>query len=191
MERIRRDQTWQYRNYISIRGQIATVAERFGERRDLLLLDNNVLVSNCFDRIVNDIKALGFAKGATYTPPNEYAVTLKNLRNNYNIRANLRKMIRLYNVLVSKLDDKTLGDLYIERECLGLLRYETATVEAVERLDAMVAPLFTKHIRRNGLVRYVDFNQGVDARLLTAKKAKQLAELNIRPLRIFMATKND
>jgi hypothetical protein len=174
----------EYRNYIGISEQIATVAERFGERRDLLLLDNNVLVSNCFDKIIKDIKAMGFAKGATYTPPDEYTLTLKNLRDEFNNRAYLRKIIRLYDLLANKLDDNTLGDLYVERERLGLLRYETATVNAVIGIDAIVAPLFAKYFRRKELVRYVDFNQGIDARLLTDKKAKKLAELNIRPLRI-------
>jgi hypothetical protein len=51
-------------------------------------------------------------------------------------------------------------------------------------LNKIVAPLFAKHFKRNELVRYVDFNQGIDARLLTAKKAKRLAEINISPLRI-------
>ncbi len=174
----------EYCNYISITDQITASATQFGERRDLLLLDNNVLVSTCFDQIVDDIKALGFTKGATFTPPNEYTFALKNLRDHYNIRANLRKMIRLYDALATKLDDVTLGDLFIERERLGLLRFETATITAVEQLDAMVAPLFDKYIRRNELVRYVDFNQGIDARLLTERKAERLAELNIRPLRI-------
>jgi hypothetical protein len=173
-----------YRNYINIKEQITDVARRFGERRDLLLLDNNMLVSNCFDQIIDDIKAMGFGRGATYTPPDEYNVTLRNLHESYNVRANLRKMIKLYDVLAAKLDDDSLGNLFIERERLGLLRYETATVEAVNEIDSIVAPLFTKHIKRNELIRFIDFNQGVDARLLTAKKAKRLAELNIRPLRI-------
>ncbi len=33
-------------------------------------------------------------------------------------------------------------------------------------------------------MRIIDFNQGVDARLVTEKKMKKLAEINIRPLRI-------
>ena len=33
-------------------------------------------------------------------------------------------------------------------------------------------------------LRYIDFNQGVDARLVTDEKMKKLSEINIRPLRI-------
>ena len=174
----------EYCDYINIREQMANVAERFGERRDLLLLDNNVLVSKCFDKIIDDIKDMGFIKGATYIPPDEYAVTLRNLCDKFNVRANLRKMIKLYNTITAKLDDDTLGTLFIEREKLGLLHYETATVKAVRELDNIIAPLFEKHYKRKPLVRFVDFNQGVDARLLTEEKVVRLAEINVRPLRI-------
>ena len=68
-----------YRSYINISEQVSQTAERFGAQKDLLLLDNNVLASKCFNQIIDDIKALGFAKGATYNPPNEYTVAIKNI----------------------------------------------------------------------------------------------------------------
>ena len=174
----------EYKHYVNIRKQLNAVADRFGERRDLLLLDNNVLISKSFDRIIDDIKDMGYANGATYIPSCEYTITLKNLREEYNTRANLRKIIKLYDSLVKKLDDDTIGNLYIERERLGLLRYETATASAVDELDSLVSPFFAKHFKRNPLVRIVDFNQGVDLRAFTEKKAKRLSEINIKPLRI-------
>lgn len=71
-------------------------------KKDLILLDNNVLASNEFPRIIKEIKKHGFYKGAKF----------------------------------------------------------------------------------NGKLRYVDFNQGVDARLLTDGKMKLLSEIAIKPLRI-------
>ena len=71
-------------------------------------MDNNVLRSPHFDEIVDEIKALGFGKGATF-----------------------------------------------------------------------VNPKTGKRVQR-----YVDFNQGLDAFLLTPHKAKRLGELAIRPARI-------
>ena len=71
-------------------------------------MDNNVLRSPQFDQIIDEIKALGFAKGATYSSP------------------------------------KTGKPIH----------------------------------------RYVDFNQGLDAFLLTPHKAERLGELAIRPARI-------
>jgi hypothetical protein len=92
----------EFNNYISVKDQIDKVAKKHGEKKDLLLLDNNILASPCFERIINEIKDAGFEKGAKF----------------------------------------------------------------------------------NGKKRYVDFNQGVDLRLLTRKKMKILSEIAIKPLRI-------
>lgn len=98
----------EYYPYISITEAIKRVDEQFGPKKDLLLMDNNVLRSPKFDEIIDEIKALGFAKGATY-----------------------------------------------------------------------INPKSGKRVQR-----FVDFNQGLDAFLLTPHKAKRLGELEIRPARI-------
>ena len=59
----------EYYPYISIKESIKKVDEQFGPKKDLLLMDNNVLRSPRFDEIIDEIKELGFAKGATYTNP--------------------------------------------------------------------------------------------------------------------------
>ena len=98
----------EYIPYISIKEQIAEVDRLFGAKRNLLLMDNNVLRSNKFDCIVDELIDLGFGKSCTYPNP------------------------------------------------------------------------------RTGkpLKRYIDFNQGLDAKLLTEHKAKRLGELAISPARI-------
>lgn len=98
----------EYYPYISITETIRRVDKQFGPKKDLLLMDNNVLRSPRFDEIIDEIKALGFAKGATYINPK--------------------------------------------------------TGKKVQR--------------------FVDFNQGLDAFLLTPHKAERLGELAIRPARI-------
>lgn len=98
----------EYVPYISIREQIAEVDRHFGAKRNLLLMDNNVLRSNQFDKIVDELIELGFGKGCTYPSPRT----------------------------------------------------------------------------GNPLQRYIDFNQGLDAKLLTEHKAKRLGELAINPSRI-------
>lgn len=98
----------EYIPYISITDSIRRVDEQFGPKKDLLLMDNNVLRSPHFDEIIDEIKALGFQKGATYINPK--------------------------------------------------------TGKSVQR--------------------FVDFNQGLDAFLLTPHKAERLGELAFRPARI-------
>jgi len=99
-----------FTNSISIAKQVNAIKDNFGEKRHLLLLDNNILASEEFPKIIDEIKSIGFERGAKYTQ------------------------------------------------------------------------------QRNGkkvyLNRYVDFNQGIDVRLLTKEKMRLLSEIAINPLRI-------
>lgn len=174
----------EYKDHVKIFEQLRRTEEQFGAKRNLLLMDNNVLASTKFDEIIDEIKACGFAKGATYQPPDEYSVTLKNLRAAFNDRAYLRKMIRLYNELERRLPENPAGDFYSVREENFLLNVAGASKEKIFEIDEFVRPLFEKYFKRNRLTRYVDFNQGLDARLLDEHKMARLAELNLHPMRI-------
>ncbi len=99
-----------FSNSLSIAKQVKAIKDNFGEKKDLLLLDNNILASPDFKKIIDEIKSIGFAKDSVY---------------------------------VQEINGKKI------------------TVK-----------------------RYVDFNQGIDARLLTKEKMKLLSEIAIRPLRI-------
>ena len=174
-----------YCDYIGLKEQIERARDRFGEQRDLLLLDNNVLASKCYDRIIDEIKACGFQKGATYMPPNQYEIAIQNLKDGYNDRAYVRKCIRLYKELTEKLPLEEKTELYLRLEQAACLHYETATKEEILKLDEFVAPLFKKHFKHTKKVkRIVDFNQGIDARLINDQNMAKLAEINISPLRI-------
>ena len=100
-----------YCDYIDIKEQIKTINEKYGEKKDLMLMDNNVLASASLVQIVDDLVELGFGRG---------------------------------NKSFKKKNKKST----------------------------------TSH------TRYVDFNQGIDARLLTATTVQQLARLEVKPLRI-------
>lgn len=174
----------EYKKYISIQKQLKCVDEQFGARKDLLLMDNNVFASNCFDKIIDEIKKCGFAKGAKYQPPNEYDIAIKNITNNYNLRGYFKKIVSIYDNIAEKLSDSEAGEFYIQREKLGLLYPETATKENVLKFNDTAKVYYDKFFKFGSRMRYIDFNQGVDARLVTDEKMAKLAEINIRPLRI-------
>lgn len=100
-----------YCQYIDIKAQIQEINELYGEKRNLMLMDNNILASPQLEQIVEDLVTLGFGRG-------------------------------------NKSYEK---------------KYKTKSVMQT---------------------RYVDFNQGTDARLLTEKTITQLAKLEVKPLRI-------
>lgn len=53
----------EYKPYIGIKEQISYAEKEFGARRNLLLMDNNVLASKDFDKIIDEIKECGFGRG--------------------------------------------------------------------------------------------------------------------------------
>lgn len=175
----------QYNCYISIKEQIKYIEETFGEKRNLLLLDNNVLASNRFDDIIDEIKECGFYVGATYVEPNKYSVLVQDMRRlTSNYRGHIKSIVNLYKWLYKKADDKTKSSIYLVLHENRLLSVDTATKESILSVDEFFAPLFEKYRNKSVKARYVDFNQGVDARLITPEKMKRLAEIPIRPLRI-------
>ena len=175
----------QYCDYISLKQRIELTDNLFGAKKDLLLLDNNVLASQCYDKIIDEIKECGFGVGASYTPPNEYEITIRNLRNSYNDRAYIRKAISIYKEIINKLKDNTeKTELYLKLEEAHCLYHYTASKEDILSLDEYVRPLYNKTHKPSRRKRIVDFNQGIDSRLITEEKMTKLAEINIYPLRI-------
>lgn len=179
----------QYKNYVDIKAQLQEIENLFGKKQNLLLMDNNVLASESFSQIVEDIKACGFGKNATYIESDEYDLAIKNLRECFNDRAYIKKIIRLYEELEGRLPEVDAGQFHSARAENFLLNFISATKEKIFAFDTIARPLFQKYFKHGKKFRYIDFNQGLDARLLTKEnkgeeKMAKLAELNIRPLRI-------
>lgn len=175
-----------YCDFISLKKRMDVTDERFGKQKDLLLLDNNVLASKSYNRIIDEIKECGFQKGATYTAPNEYEIMIKNLEDSFNDRAYTRKAVKIYKDIMERLDDETVKkEFYIKLEQHHCLYMYTATKENILDLDEYVRPLYNEtHKKPSQRKRIVDFNQGIDSRLITDENMKKLSEINISPLRI-------
>lgn len=173
-----------YNCYISIKEQIQYVKDNFGEKRNLLLLDNNVLASERFNDIIDEIKSCGFDKETMYVAPDQYAIAIKGLKSGYNDRGYIKSIIKQY----KNLNGKTHGEAQLEMFTVlsenKLLDESIAKKETIQALDEYFRPFFKKLYKNKPKLRFVDFNQGIDARLLTDEKMKKLAEIPVRPLRI-------
>jgi hypothetical protein len=181
-----------YQNYIPLRQQLEAAQARFGAQKNLMLLDNNVLESECYERIIDEIIACGFGRDATYIPPNPYEIAYRNLVDGINDRAYARVMVDLYDALLTKCNnpkickDKAVRDALYKRimdaEC-G--QYHTASKAAILELHEYIQPLYQKYAYRPlRSQRIVDFNQGIDGRLITPENMAILARISIRPVRI-------
>jgi hypothetical protein len=174
-----------YCDYIPLTERIAEISNLYGERKDLVLMDNNVLASKKFSEIVEDIKRCGFVKGAKYYEPNFFELTIANLKNGINDIAYTRKAYNLIIELEGKIRDfEKKKFIYNIREQFNLLKLETSTKENIINASSALFELFEKYRSKVPSQRYVDFNQGVDARLITKENAKLLGEIAIKPLRI-------
>lgn len=176
-----------YQDYIPLVERINRIRRLYGEQQNLLLMDNNILASNQLEQIISDIKACGFTKDAKYIEPNWYRLSIRNLRLHLNDRAYTRKA---YYLLQEINNSKSLStaqktEIYSLREKYKLLHLSTCTRENLISTYHLFAKFFdSKKAKPKGRLRYVDFNQGVDARLFNNRITSLLAEIPIRPLRI-------
>lgn len=174
-----------YTPYISLTDRINGIRERYGDQKDLLLMDNNVLASERFEDIINEIKACGFERGAKFAQPNMLEISVRNLRDGWNDRAYIRKTQSLMSEFYESLSNKDESfEVYKILEKYHIKKLITSKKENLLASYDEIKPYYDKHFYKGLKQRYVDFNQGVDARLFTAEKARLLASIAIRPLRI-------
>ena len=174
----------EYKSYLPIAEQVAWVSERFGGKKDLLLLDNNVLASCQYEQIIDEIKKSGFTNDSTFVEPNMYEVAVKNLKEGYNDKAYIKTVVRQYQLLISKYG-VNIQNIYNLLEEKHLLKDYTAKKEAILETYEVIKPYFAyMYNMKRPRKRFVDFNQGIDSRLITDENMKKLSEIPVRPVRI-------
>lgn len=173
-----------YKPKIETFDKFMDIKDRFGEQQNLLLMDNNVLASPNFIEIVDEIKSMGFYKGATYIEPNQLKIAVDNLKSGYNDKGFMRRAFRLIHELIPKLRNKVAQEYYNILAEHNLLSFETTTKESLLSVYPKIEEVYEKYRPKSPRLRYVDFNQGTDCRYVTEEIMQKMSEIPIRPLRI-------
>ena len=177
----------EYVHFMPMSTRIEAVKTKYGTHRNLLLMDNNVLASEKFEEIIEDIIKSGFGKGATYLEPNRLDLAIEKLSDpTANHRAYQRMaqrlMVEYYQSIKDKEKSYKVYSILFER---GLLSIGSTTDEMLIEAYGLIKEGYQKLLtKRRPRQRIVDFNQGVDARHFTERKAEMLSKIAISPLRI-------
>lgn len=176
-----------YIPYIPLKDRLDAVREVYGDQKDLLLMDNNVLASENLKDIIDDIVASGFGKGAKFVQPDMLEISIRNLQNGVNDRAYIRKSQALIAEFYQKLKPMKGDESYEVYKVMARYHINKLATTKKENLIAAyeeIKDLYKRHQHPMPRARYVDFNQGVDARLFTEEIVELLSRIAIRPLRI-------
>jgi hypothetical protein len=173
-----------YKPKIETYDKFFEIKELYGEQQNLLLMDNNVLASPNFPEIIQEIKAMGFVKGATFIEPNQLDISVKNLEQHKNQKAYIRRTYNLFHDLITRLKGENKQFAYNVLDNYQLLNFETTTKENLLIAYQELKDLNEKYRNKAPKLRFVDFNQGTDARYVTDELMKLMSEIPIKPLRI-------
>lgn len=176
-----------YIPYIPLKDRLDAVREVYGDQKDLLLMDNNVLASENLKDIIDDIVASGFGKGAKFVQPDMLEISIRNLQNGVNDRAYIRKSQALIAEFYQKLKPMKGDESYEVYKVMARYHINKFATTKKENLIAAyeeIKDIYKRHQHPLPRARYVDFNQGVDARLFTEEIVELLSRIAIRPLRI-------
>ncbi|MDX2304177.1 MAG: hypothetical protein NW226_15340 [Microscillaceae bacterium] len=178
-----------YKAKIETKEKFDCITNRFGEQHNLMLMDNNVLASPKFNSIIQEIKDMGFQKGATFIEPNYLDIAIINLEDGYNDQAFTRRVHKLLKALLQRLiKSKNLqNQAQIFFNILAeyrLFELDTCTKKNILEAYPKIKDIYEKYRNKSRKMRYVDFNQGTDCRYVTPEIMKLIAQIPIRPLRI-------
>lgn len=173
-----------YKSYLPVSEQVKKAEAIYGAKQNLLLLDNNVLASVKFKDIIEDIKRAGFGKNDTYVPANQFEMAISNLKSGQNDRGYVKLCVKIFNNFLRKSKYKDIQHIYELLADNYLLEEHTAKKDTILALYDELKPAFENFFSTRPKKRYVDFNQGIDSRLITDENMEKLAEIPIKPVRI-------
>lgn len=167
----------------NIKKQITYASKMYGERRNLLLLDNNIFNLGIKDlrQLVDDLKSIGFTHEPTYIRETLYERVVRYPQNRISTRL-LNKTETFLKDFRKRVRGKEEQEVY-RRFLKGAETCEDKRMYFFDHKKE-IEPIIQKYKYKAKMKRYVDFNQGLEAGRITAEKMEILSELPLRPVRI-------
>ncbi len=166
--------------------QVNRVDAVYGAKRNLLVMDNNILCSPKLNQIISDIKSLGFTGDKNFTYPNPFELGMnkirRRMRGGVKYAKQLDETVRFLNEFSKRVAryekahkeyTELLNNISCDNPWNDLVKYESELFAYVE-----------KYRPKSKVIRFVDFNQGIDARLVNDKNASILSQIPAIPFRL-------
>ncbi len=168
--------------------QINAIRDAYGEKQNLLLLDNNILSFNVNElkNIVEDIRSLGFDGKTKFYAELPITVFLRKLSKADKGSSAFINVLNKCIDYLEKQSSKRMSKIYSEKynEILEKIRNADDKYTVIIENQNTLIEILGFYFRPVGRQRYVDFNQGIDARQLTQEKMEVLARIPIKPFRL-------
>lgn len=167
--------------------QVKRVDQIYGQKRNLLVMDNNILCSPKLKEIIEDIRSLGFRGEANYIYPNQFEQMQGKIKRRRKFGVDysrqLFETIDFLETFANRL--KRYPKVHSEfDEVINLIKQSDNIDEALETHSVFLSSIIEKYRPKPRMIRYVDFNQGIDARLINKRNIKMLSTIPIRPFRL-------
>ncbi|MDD2716518.1 MAG: hypothetical protein PHW04_11570 [Candidatus Wallbacteria bacterium] len=167
--------------------QITSIREKYGDMRNVMIMDNNILYSRKLSQIVKDLNRLGFINqrpNFVYPHPLELLVN-KVLRRKNDGDPFAKQIDDIIDFLI-RFSTKIQGrdNQVIYKNILLKIQSGDNKLEIMLESQEILNKIIDIYRYKQPLQRYIDFNQGIDARLINEKKMKTLSKLPIKPFRL-------
>ena len=167
--------------------QVERVDEIYGKKRNMIIMDNNTLFSEQLETITNDIFSLGFTGEKNYISPNPFTLMMNKIKRRKKFKVSnikqIKELISYINLFSTTLQNK--GKIYKRYfEILDAINSNDTAWHILKKNEKELTDIIEKYRSKPKVIRYVDFNQGIDARLINKKNCALLAKLPIKPFRL-------
>jgi hypothetical protein len=171
----------------NIVSQVKRVDETYGQKRNLLVMDNNILFSPKIIEIINDIIEIGFNGKKDFIYPNKFKSMMTKIRRRKKYQVDYVRQIYQTIDLIKNFSNRLQRYNKIHKEYLSVIESIKSSDNVMNALDEhseYLENIFDKYSSNTKMVRYVDFNQGIDARKIDAQIIRELAKIPINPFRL-------